>query len=77
MGISPLKENGKGEGVDDSRKKANLLFEHFKSVLNQEDLENLPSLPQVFPNISHLNFDTTGIAMLLSNLNIKKATGPD
>lgn len=77
VGISPLKENGKGEAVHDSKKKANLLLEHFKSVFTQEDLENLPSLPQVFPNISQLNFDPTRIAKLLSNLNIKKAAGPD
>ena len=42
--ISPLKENGTGEAVQDSKKKANLLSEHFKSVFTQEGLENLPSL---------------------------------
>ena len=77
VGISPLKENGEGEAVHDSKKKANLLSEQFKSVFTQEDLENLPSLPQAFPNISQLNFDTVGIAKLLSNLNVKKAAGPD
>ena len=49
----------------------------FKSVFTQEDLENLPSLPQVFPNISQLHFDTVGIAKLLSNLDVKKAAGSD
>ena len=78
VGISPLKENGEGEAVYDSKKKANLLSEQFKSVFTQEDLENLPSLPQAFPNISQLNFDTVGIAkLLISNLNVKKAAGPD
>ena len=77
MGISPLKENGKGEAKHDSKKKANLLSEQFKSVFTQDDLENLPSLPQAFPNISQLNLDTIRIAKLLSNLNIKKAAGPD
>jgi len=77
VGISPLKENGEGEAVHDSRKKANLLSEQFKSVFTQEDLENLPSLPQAIPNISQLHFDTVGIAKLLSNLNVKKAAGPD
>ena len=77
VGISPLKENGEGEAVHDSKKKANLLSEQFKSVFTQEDLENLPSLPQAFPSISQLNFDTIGIAKLLSNLNVKKAAGPD
>ena len=77
VGISPLKENGEGETVHDSKKKANLLSEQFKSVFTQEDLENLPSLPQAFPNISQLNFDTIGTAKLLSNLNVKKAAGPD
>ena len=36
--ISPLKENGEGEAVHDSRKKADLLLEEFKSVFTQEDL---------------------------------------
>ena len=43
----------------------------------QEDLKNLPSLPQAFPNISQLHFDTAGLAKLLGNLDIKKAAGPD
>ena len=43
VGISPLKENGEGEAVDDGRKKADLLLEQFKSVFTQQDLENLPS----------------------------------
>ena len=39
------------EAVHDSRRKADLLSDQFKSVFTQEDLENLPSLPQAFPNI--------------------------
>ena len=38
VGISPLKENGKGEAVHDSRKKADLFLEQFKSGFTQEDL---------------------------------------
>ena len=38
VGISPLKENGEGEAVHDSRKKAHLLLEEFKSVFTQEDV---------------------------------------
>ena len=38
VGISPLKESGEGEAVHDSRKKADLLLEEFKSVFTQEDL---------------------------------------
>ena len=38
MEISPLKGNGEGEAVHDSRKKADLLLEEFKSVFTQEDL---------------------------------------
>ena len=64
MGISPLKENWTGEAVQ------------FKSVFTQEDLENLPSLPQAFPNISQLHFDTAGIAKLLGNLDVKKSRWP-
>ena len=77
VGISPLKENGEGQAVHDSKKKANLLSEQCKSVFTQEGLENLPSLSQAVPNITQLNFDTVGIAKLLSNLNVKKAAGPD
>ena len=77
VGIPPLKENGIGEAAHDSRKKADLLSEQFKSVFSQEDLENLPSVPQAFPNISQLHFDTIGIPKLLSDLNVKKAAGPD
>ena len=72
VGIYPLKENGIGAAVHDSRKKADLLSEQFKSVFTQEDLENLSSLPQAFPNISQLHFDTVGIAKLLNNLNVKR-----
>ena len=64
VGISPLKENGEGQAVHDSIKKANLLSEQCKSVFTQEGLENLPSLSQAFPNITQLNFDTVGIAKL-------------
>ena len=41
VGISPLKENEKGEAVHDSKKKANFSSEQFKSVFTQEDLVNL------------------------------------
>jgi len=72
-----LKENGIGDAAHDSRKKADLLSEQFKSVFSQEDLENIPSETQTFPNNYHLHFDTIGIPQLLSDLDVKKAAGPD
>ena len=52
--------------MHDTRKKADLLSVQFKC-----------SLRQAFPSISQLHFDTVRIAKLLSNVDVKKAVGPD
>ena len=76
MGISPLKVGD--TTVCSSKGKAEALSAQFQSVFTREDLTSKPTLDHSsIPDIPPLHFHTTGIAKLLSNVDPKKASGPD
>ena len=76
VGIAPLKVD-KGD-VTDSLGKANLLSNQFKSVFTHEDLECTPTVgPSNYPDVTPTVFSVPGIIKLLSNIDPKKANGPD
>lgn len=75
-GIPTLRtKNGIPAATDNT--KANALVDQFTSVFTQEDLDNLPELPQAFPDMPHITFGEHGVEKLLSNINPSKAGGPD
>jgi hypothetical protein len=57
--------------------KANALVDQFSSVFTQEDIQNTPTLTQVFPDMPNITFGEEGIQKLLSNIKPQKAGGPD
>ena len=76
VGIAPLKVD-KGD-VTNSLGKANLLSNQFKSVFTHEDLECTPTVgPSNYPHVTPTVFSVPGIIKLLSNIDPKKANGPD
>ena len=74
-GISPLKQNGK---LHDSKDKAEILNNQFKSVFTQPSASEIPE-PQGprAPILPPLVINYNGVYKLLSKLNIHKAMGPD
>lgn len=76
-GISPLKDNGILH--TDSKAKAEILSQQFKSVFTKENLVNIPNLPQDQrkPPMPPINITINGVEKLLNNLNPNKASGPD
>ena len=78
VGVAGLRETPEGEVTMDSKTKAEILSNQFKSVFTVEDLTSFPTLPpSPFPNIPALEFDVDGITKLLKNINVHKASGPD
>lgn len=77
VGVSPLKL--KGNLITDSKGKANILIDQFKSVFTKSNDTNLPNADKHknTPSIGSLKIDRTGVCKLLKNLNTKKAMGPD
>ena len=64
--------------VSDSREKANLLSNYFKSVFTKEDLQNMPpEATSPYADIPPIHFSTAGITKLLQKVDCKKANGPD
>ena len=76
VGVTPLVIND--DVVSDSREKANLLSNYFKSVFTKEDLQNMPpEATSPYADIPPIHFSTAGITKLLQKVNCKKANGPD
>eukprot|EP00745_Piridium_sociabile_P040062 TRINITY_DN76314_c0_g1_i2.p1 TRINITY_DN76314_c0_g1~~TRINITY_DN76314_c0_g1_i2.p1 ORF type:complete len:1167 (+),score=240.29 TRINITY_DN76314_c0_g1_i2:25-3525(+) len=76
MGVSPLKKNG--SLVSDTRAKAEILIDQFKSVFTKDDGDSGPLHDQpVQDNIQNITVVTAGVAKLLKALNPAKACGPD
>ena len=75
-GIATLNSNGKI--MEDSKSKAEALNQQFVSVFTEENMTNQPELKgNPSPDISHLEISEEGVKKLLSNVNPKKANGPD
>lgn len=76
VGVAPLEIND--DVVSDSREKANLLGNYFKSVFTKEDLQNIPpEASSSYADIPPIHFSTAGITKLLRKVDCKKANGPD
>ncbi|KAK7103646.1 hypothetical protein V1264_018511 [Littorina saxatilis] len=76
IGVAPLKS--KGSLVCESKNKADILVNQFRSVFTQEQKgkPRLPELPQHNP-IEDLQIREEGVKKLLQNIKIAKAPGPD
>ncbi len=76
FGICTLKD--KGDLVSDNTQKAEVLNEQFRKVFTKEDLTSLPKIDgEPFPSMPEIIVTTPGVVKLLSNLQPKKAAGPD
>ena len=76
MGIAPLKKNGLT--FSDSKAKADILNNHFCAAFTREDLSTVPKLDDSpHPDMPDILVQCNGVQKLLSNLNPKKAAGPD
>ena len=76
-GVGPLKVDGKL--ISDSKEKANVLNDQFKSVFNEKITHDLPDMGHVSPFGPMESFIITvpGVTKLLKSLKIHKAAGPD
>ena len=76
-GVAPLK-NQDGFLQSDTKARANILNEQFKSVFTREDLSNIPDTGESdIPAMHNIKIDWKGVHKLLKNLKVHKATGPD
>ena len=74
-GVSPLKSNGKLHS--ESKSKANILLNQFKSVFTKPDNTSMPPLEKPTKNIDQIKICKYGIIKLLKDIKPHKAPGPD
>ena len=76
IGVSPLKSNGKL--ISDSKAKAEILIQQFKSVFT---IDKSTAIPQTTKHIDEpilkLTIRENGVDKLLQDINPSKASGPD
>ena len=76
IGTAPLKR--KGSLFSDSKDKAQILVEQFRSVFTKMGTYVLPVFPRIFKHeLTELNIKTPGVEKLLQKINTSKAIGPD
>ena len=76
IGVPPLKRYG--QLYSGSAKKASILGDQFQSAFTPDSGNTAPELEgNHYPSISALHVSTSGIAKLLANLKVRKASGPD
>ena len=76
-GVAPLK-NQDGFLQSDTKARANILNEQFKSVFTREDLSNIPDTGESdITAMQNIKIDLKGVHKLLKNLKVHKATGLD
>ncbi len=73
--VPPLNSNG--TLATESKDKAEALSDQCKSVFTQEDLSNIPPVGRGLPSMANIRIQPKGVEKPLSEVNIKKATGPD
>jgi len=69
-----------GQSISNSKDKANVLNNYFKSVFTRENLSTLPTISDTrsyIPDMPNLTISQHGIQNLLSTLDVQKASGPD
>ncbi|XP_071138515.1 uncharacterized protein [Mytilus edulis] len=75
-GVSTL--NVDGQIKEDNTSKAEALNNQFQSVFTEEDMASFPNMgPSTINKINDIKIEEKGIAKLLKQLNINKASGPD
>ncbi|XP_071150348.1 uncharacterized protein [Mytilus edulis] len=75
-GVSTL--NVDGQIKEDNTSKAEALNNQFQSVFTEEDMASFPNMgPSTTNKINDIKIEEKGIAKLLKQLNINKASGPD
>ena len=77
IGVSGIKSGGILH--QDSKAKANILNQQFKSVFTKEKkTDKLPEMESAkYPGMNDINIEPHGVKKLLKNINTKKACGPD
>jgi hypothetical protein len=76
IGVTPLQKDG--ETNTESREKAEILNEQFRSVFTIEKDTEPPIMEgEEYPKIDNLNIHTKGVENLLQKLKVNKASGPD
>lgn len=76
IGVAPLKKNG--SLVSDTKAKAEILVDQFKSVFTRDSNAPMPHLDTPNrPDAADIKVDTAGICKLLKKINPAKASGPD
>ncbi len=76
IGVGVLRKEGKD--ITNSEEKAEVLSEQYTSVFTKENANSTQNIGnQQIPMISNLEIESQGVAKLLSNLDPKKANGPD
>ena len=73
--VDTLKTSDNGDSVS-NQDKANVLNEYFASVFTQEDLRNMPSLPDVFNDVPMADIQMSDKDKLC-HLGANKSPGPD
>ena len=75
-GLGALHKNG--TNYTDNQMKSEILNEQFSSVFTRDDGSELPHMgDSPYQDISFVEFDLSGIATLLNDLNPTKSSGPD
>ena len=77
IGVAAIKNNG--ILYRDSKTKAELLSHKFKSVFTMDDdTDHLPTMSHPrYPNVENITIGIEGVAKLLDNIIIHRASGPD
>ena len=76
IGVPPLKRNG--QLYSGSAKKASILSDQIQSAFTPDSGNTAPELEgNHYPSINALHVSTSGIAKLLANFKVRKASGPD
>ena len=69
-----------GRSISNSKDKANVLNNYFKSVFTRENLSTLSTIsnaPRHISDMPNLTISQQGIQNLLSMLDVQEASGPD
>ena len=76
--MDTLKTSDNGEAIS-NQEKADTLNKYFSSIFTQEDLNNIPSFPEVFKGtpITVFQVSEDDVYDKLNNIDVNKSAGPD
>ena len=76
IGVAPLKE--KGQLINNSKEKAQILIKQFSSVFTRGQTNKMPKTKnKTKASIQNIKINESGVAKLLKKINPAKASGPD